>query len=213
MAFLAPQSIAASTQARHRVVVVAGDPLVRAGLTALLEGQPTLEVVAQLSPQEAAESLDIYQPAAAIWAASDDEEALVGIHIPVLSLVAGQTAAAQSWSAGARGLLLRDASGPALAAAIAAMVHGQAVLDPSLLGAIRPAPSAALESLPEAMTPREVEVLRLLAEGLPNKTIADRLGVTEHTVKFHVNAIMGKLAAQSRTDAVIRATRLGLITL
>ena len=55
--------------------------------------------------------------------------------------------------------------------------------------------------------------MRLLAEGLPNKSIADRLGVTEHTVKFHVNAILGKLGAQSRTEAVTRATRLGLILL
>jgi DNA-binding NarL/FixJ family response regulator len=56
-------------------------------------------------------------------------------------------------------------------------------------------------------------VLQFLAEGLPNKTIAQRLGISEHTVKFHVNAIMGKLGAQSRTDAVVRATRLGLVIL
>ena len=58
-----------------------------------------------------------------------------------------------------------------------------------------------------------LEVLALLAEGLPNKTIAHRLNISEHTVKFHVNAIMGKLGAQSRTEAVVRATRLGLILL
>jgi DNA-binding NarL/FixJ family response regulator len=58
-----------------------------------------------------------------------------------------------------------------------------------------------------------LEVLQLLAEGLPNKTIAYRLGISEHTVKFHVNAILGKLGAQSRTEAVVRATRLGLILL
>ena len=63
------------------------------------------------------------------------------------------------------------------------------------------------------MTSRELEVLWLLAEGLPNKAIASRLGISEHTVKFHVNSIMGKLSAQSRTDAVVRATRLGLILL
>jgi DNA-binding NarL/FixJ family response regulator len=58
-----------------------------------------------------------------------------------------------------------------------------------------------------------MEVLRLLAEGLPNKAIAHRLGISEHTVKFHVNALLGKLGAQSRTEAVVRATRLGLILL
>jgi DNA-binding NarL/FixJ family response regulator len=54
-------------------------------------------------------------------------------------------------------------------------------------------------------------VLQLMAEGLPNKTIASRLGITEHTVKFHIKAILEKLNAQSRTDAVVRASRLGLI--
>ena len=63
------------------------------------------------------------------------------------------------------------------------------------------------------MTRRELEVLQLVAEGLPNKSIADRLDISEHTVKFHVNAIMGKLGAQSRTEAVTRATRMGLILL
>ena len=58
-----------------------------------------------------------------------------------------------------------------------------------------------------------MEVLTLLAEGLTNKAIAHRLTISEHTVKFHVNAIMGKLDAQSRTDAVVRATRQGLIAL
>ena len=62
-------------------------------------------------------------------------------------------------------------------------------------------------------TPREQDVLKLLAEGLPNKGVASRLEVSEHTVKFHVNSIMGKLNAQSRTEAVILATRLGLLPL
>jgi DNA-binding NarL/FixJ family response regulator len=65
----------------------------------------------------------------------------------------------------------------------------------------------------EDLTPRELEVLGLLAEGLPNKAIGLRLGISEHTVKFHVNAVLGKLGAQSRTEAVVRATRLGLILL
>ena len=58
-----------------------------------------------------------------------------------------------------------------------------------------------------------LEVLRLLAEGLPNKGIAHRLDISEHTVKFHVNSILAKLGTQSRTEAVIHATRLGLIIL
>jgi DNA-binding NarL/FixJ family response regulator len=65
----------------------------------------------------------------------------------------------------------------------------------------------------EALTPREVQVLELLAEGLPNKAIATRLNISDQTVKFHVSAICGKLGAANRTDAVRRAVRRGLITL
>jgi DNA-binding CsgD family transcriptional regulator len=64
----------------------------------------------------------------------------------------------------------------------------------------------------EPLTPREVQVLELLAEGLPNKTIAQRLGISDQTVKFHVSSISGKLGAVNRTDAVRRALRRGLIT-
>jgi DNA-binding NarL/FixJ family response regulator len=65
----------------------------------------------------------------------------------------------------------------------------------------------------EALTPRELEVLSLLAEGLPNKAIARRLDISDQTVKFHVAAIYGKLGAANRTDAVRRAVRRGLVVL
>jgi len=70
-----------------------------------------------------------------------------------------------------------------------------------------------IQKVLEELTAREMEVLQLLAEGLPNKSIAQRLDISEHTVKFHVNAILRKLEAQSRTEAVVQATRLGLILL
>ena len=69
------------------------------------------------------------------------------------------------------------------------------------------------EALPEALTPREIQVLELLAEGLPNKAIAARLQISDQTVKFHVASIYGKLGAANRTDAVRRAVRHGLVTL
>jgi DNA-binding NarL/FixJ family response regulator len=78
----------------------------------------------------------------------------------------------------------------------------------------RAAPSADRDAdYEEALTPREIEVLELLAEGLPNKGIASRLGISDQTVKFHVAAIAGKLGAANRTDAVRRAVRRGLISL
>ena len=70
---------------------------------------------------------------------------------------------------------------------------------------------ARLETPVESLTPREFEVLRLVAEGLHNREIAERLGVTEHTVKFHLAAIFGKLGASTRTEAVRRGLRMGVI--
>jgi DNA-binding NarL/FixJ family response regulator len=73
--------------------------------------------------------------------------------------------------------------------------------------------SARDDTIPEPLTPREIQVLELLAEGLANKAIAERLGISDQTVKFHVASIYGKLGAANRTDAVRRAVRRGLITL
>jgi DNA-binding NarL/FixJ family response regulator len=87
------------------------------------------------------------------------------------------------------------------------------VLDESLLSALLPASQLAAQQVMYQITPRELDVLRLLAEGLPNKIIADRLQISEHTVKFHVNALMEKLQAQSRTEAVVRAIRWGVLPL
>lgn len=70
-----------------------------------------------------------------------------------------------------------------------------------------------VESIAEPLTAREIQVLELLAEGLPNKRIAERLGISDQTVKFHVASISGKLGAANRTDAVRLAVRRGLITL
>ena len=94
-----------------------------------------------------------------------------------------------------------------LAAARASGVRSEAILM---------APGAAAtsdEGFDEPLTAREVQVLELLAEGLPNKAIATRLGISDQTVKFHVASIAGKLGAANRTDAVRRAIRQGLINL
>jgi DNA-binding NarL/FixJ family response regulator len=121
-----------------------------------------------------------------------------------------------AWEAGARGLLPRDAPVERIAAALIAVTHGLAAIEPELAsGFLFEAEPPALSGAPliEPLTAREIEVLRLLSEGLSNKAIAARLNISEHTVKFHVNAILGKLGAESRTEAVVRATRLGLIFL
>ena len=94
-----------------------------------------------------------------------------------------------------------------LAAARASEIDSEAIL-------VAPDwPGSNEEGFDEPLTPREVQVLELLAEGLPNKAIAVRLSISDQTVKFHVSSISGKLGAKNRTDAVRRAVRRGLITL
>jgi DNA-binding NarL/FixJ family response regulator len=108
---------------------------------------------------------------------------------------------------GAVGALRRDASPEQLAAALVAAAEGLWVLDPGFGPAIFPAPAVLLEPL----SPREQEVLLLLVEGLPNREIARRLFISAHTVKFHVNAILSKLDAATRTEAAVAAVRLGIV--
>jgi DNA-binding NarL/FixJ family response regulator len=205
-----------------RVLIVAGDPLARAGLAALLAAQPGLAVAGQAAPgAELPAALEAYRPQALVWdlgwdaaTALDALAALPEDAAPSLALLPDDTHAAAARAAGARGLLLRDASGDTLAAALLGIVQGLVVLDPALAGVVPEGRPPGQPPAPAAdLTPRELEVLRLLAEGLPNKAIAAHLGISEHTVKFHVNSILGKLGAQSRTEAVARATRLGLVLL
>jgi len=94
---------------------------------------------------------------------------------------------------------------------LTALSHGLQATNPSLARVHDE--SVSENETPTPLTPRKNDALRLLAEGLPNKGVASRLEVSEYTVKFHVNSIMGKLKAQSRTEAVALATRFGLLPL
>ena len=114
---------------------------------------------------------------------------------------------------GVKAVLPANVTGAQIAAATQAAAAGLLVLHPSeaeILWQMR-GTNEAPEDLPEGLTPREIEVLRLLAEGLGNKEIASRLSVSEHTVKFHVASIMGKLGASSRTEAVMLGIPHGII--
>jgi DNA-binding NarL/FixJ family response regulator len=88
------------------------------------------------------------------------------------------------------------------------------LVSPEEWARLAPRPPASRGSAPlpvESLTPREIEVLRHAADGLPNRAIAERMGVTEHTVKFHLAAVFGKLGAATRTEAVQKGLRMGLI--
>jgi DNA-binding NarL/FixJ family response regulator len=222
-----------------RVLIVADDPLVRAGLATLLAGAPECLVVGQTAgARDVLAALAVYRPDVVLWdlgweptpsSLALPPQALPGPEgprtpldslgdlqdagTPVVVLVPNATQVAAAWTAGARGLLLREASMETLVASLQAVVQGLVVLDAALAAALLPTRVLEQTALVDPLTRRELEVLRLVAEGFPNKTIADRLHISEHTVKFHLNALMGKLGAQSRTEAVVRATRLGLLLL
>ena len=133
--------------------------------------------------------------------------------VPVVALLADSAYAPAAWNAGARCLLWRNVETEKLLASLTAAAQGLVVLESTMATPLAPEPAPTPLTPYETLTPREVEVLQLLAEGLPNKNIATRLHISEHTVKFHVNALMSKLGAQNRTDAVVRATRLGILLL
>jgi DNA-binding NarL/FixJ family response regulator len=121
----------------------------------------------------------------------------------------------QALRAGVRGILPRDLSAVQLAAALNAVSQGFALLHPVELQLQGTGGAALSETadLIEALTAREREVLQMLAQGRGNKDIASRLKISEHTVKFHVASILGKLGASTRTEAVSVALRRGLILL
>jgi DNA-binding NarL/FixJ family response regulator len=210
-----------------RVLVVADDPLARAGLATLLSQQPGCDVVGQAASRaDLPAEVEAARPDVLLWdlgwdpaPGSERLAELADDLPPVAALLPGGDEPAEvrhAWESGARALLPREADGPRLLAALEAMVLDLLVLDPALAGDLlqpQQGLGPAADLMVEDLTPREMEVLQLLAEGLPNKAIARRLDVSEHTVKFHVNAILGKLGARSRTQAVVRATRLGLILL
>ena len=185
----------------------------------MLATQPEVTIAAQMATDaEVAQALGVYLPEAILWDFGSDavlslERAREFELVPVLALVHDTADARAVWGGSVRGILPRGAKVEQIASAITSISNGLLVLDPSFNSLITPAQASGGDELTESLTPREMQVLQLLSRGLPNKTIAQELGISEHTVKFHVNAILAKLGAQSRTDAVVRATRLGLITL
>ena len=112
-----------------------------------------------------------------------------------------------------RGILPQTAAAAEIIAAVEAVAAGLTVLHPDLMELLLSNLAIAPRPMPtsQPLTPREVEVLEMLAEGLGNKTIAKRLNISEHTVKFHVGSIFSKLNASSRTEAVAIGARQGLI--
>ncbi len=203
----------------RRVVVVAEDPLVQSGLSSLLARDPRLEVVDELSPRDdLAAQLSALSADVAVWdlgstaASAERVSGAIGA-APLVCLLADEAQARELLALGVRGLLRREADALRLCGAVSAVADGLVALDDALAEGLFEEPRTAPRGGVENLTPRELEVLELVAEGLSNKLIAARLDISEHTAKFHVTTIMAKLGVQSRTEAVVRAARLGLLSL
>jgi DNA-binding NarL/FixJ family response regulator len=208
-----------------QVLIASNYPVTRAGLRAILDGSEEIAVAGECPTEETPSQAALLRPDVVLLdvplGEQDELEVLSRlmaelpeVGVLVLSGDPGERAATESLQAGVRGYLLRDASPEEIAEAVRAVGQGLIVLHPSIVRALlsgsRPQPPAAAS---DPLTARELDVLRLMAQGLPSKTIAARLHISEHTVKFHVGSILMKLGAASRTEAVALAIRRGLIAL
>ncbi len=218
------------------VVVAAASSFARAGLEALLARDPGVRVVAAVPPGSAlGVALDSGPPDVLLLEAPGEPAAALAAELaavaaeraperPAVVLLAdagGAAGAAAALRAGARALLRWDASPDEILAAVHAAAAGlialpgdlvPALLTPFRTGTDRPA-GGARAAVASPLTPREREVLAMMAEGLGNKSIARRLGISDHTVKTHVAALFAKLGASSRTEAVAVGVRRGLVVL
>jgi two-component system nitrate/nitrite response regulator NarL len=198
-----------------RVAVISGYPAVHAGLTVLLGRDPAIEIV----PLELGDELSMLPVDAIVVDHAGLETAVelsreLAIRPPFVVLGAEPETDWPDLGSGPVAFLAGDAGAPELVAAVTAVVRGLIVIDPQIAGiaGLRwNGASPPLDPADDLLTPREMEVLRLVANGLPNKTIAHQLEISEHTVKFHVGSILTKFDAASRTEAVTIATRRGLL--
>jgi len=207
-----------------RALVVAEDPLVRDGLSARLgvlavgETTPADDIGDTVARTDG--NVVLWDLGATGSIDADLVAKLESIAVPVVALAPTHApwpdALGSALAAGLAGLLARDTPGAALQSALATARFGLVVLDPVFApepGATAGEPGAATALDGEPLTAREQEVVQLMAEGLSNKQIADRLGISTHTAKFHVNAVLGKLGASTRTEAVVRALQRGVVML
>ena len=210
-----------------RVFIVAASSLARAGLQSLF-GSRDVEVIGSAPNFEslAGQWSDVEADIVLVDAAGEQFEGVLDslaasqlaseANIVVLSDHSEPRWLAEALRLGVRAVLPGDISPDQLVVALEAASAGFIVMHPAEVGAMFPAAQSAsrpLGELPEPLTPRESEVLQMLASGLANKEIAARLSISDHTVKFHVASILGKLGAGSRTEAVSLGIRRGLVLL
>jgi NarL family two-component system response regulator LiaR len=201
--------------------------IVRKGIRALLATEPDVEVIGEAADgREAVAEVIRLRPDVTLMDLElpevDGIEAIGQITaawpeavILVLTSFATDDKVFPAVKAGARGYLLKDSSPEELVRAIRQVHRGEASLDPGIARKVLQelARGSDRPPTPDPLTPREVEVLRLVARGLGNQQIADELSLSEATVRTHVSTILGKLHLASRTQAALYALREGLATL
>lgn len=209
-----------------RVLVVAHYASVRAGLHSLLEGQAGITVIGEARALDEAETavldfdVDVIlydhfeeDGGRLLTAAANQHRAIVVLGEDARDLPDLASAPLSGWA-----YLNKEAGREELAAAVRAVAAGLIVLDHSAISHVLFGARPMLRSGPEvheetSLTAREMEVLKLMAAGLPNKNIAARLNISSNTAKFHVASILSKLGASSRTEAVAVGVRRGLLAL
>jgi DNA-binding NarL/FixJ family response regulator len=213
-----------------RILLVDDQRLMREGLRILLELEPDLEIVGEAENGEAAlEAYERFEP----------DAVLMDVRMPGMDGVEATWRLRERWSdarviilttfdddeyvfeglrAGAQGYLLKDVSGHDLAEAVRTVAAGGALIEPSVarkvvaeFARVAPPARAADSGLPEPLSEREQEILRLLAQGLSNREIALRLSLAQGTVKNYVTTVLQKLGVRDRTQAALRARELGLL--
>lgn len=206
-----------------RILITDDHSVVRQGLRMFLELDDDLDVVGEAANGAEAVAMakelqpdvvvmDLLMPVMdGLTAISTIRKEMPGIELVALTSVLEDASVVGAVRAGAIGYLLKDTNADELRRAVRAAAADQVQLSPE--AAVRLMREVRAPEMPDALTQRETEVLRLLAEGQSNKEIASNLSIGEKTVKTHVSSILAKLDVQSRTQAVLHAMRTGLIPL
>jgi DNA-binding NarL/FixJ family response regulator len=207
-----------------RILIVDDHPIVREGLAAVLDAQTDLEVAGEAGDgADAVEKFSSLRPDIVLMdlamPGTDGVEAIRRIRsidekarVVVLTAYDTDDRIFQAVQAGARGYLLKGAPRDEIFRAIREVHNGGSLLEPAIAGKLLSRVGDILRGgTVEQLTPRELDILTLMARGLRNKEIAHQLYITERTVKFHANAIYRKLDVSSRTEAVSKALRHGLV--
>jgi DNA-binding NarL/FixJ family response regulator len=205
------------------VLIAATSAVTRAGLAALLAVDKRLHVVAGAADLPLVEQIEMVRPDVLLIDLGAERGAgrlqdLGVVSLPgmvILTDDARRTLDLEALRQGGRAVLPRDASASEIIAAIESAATGLVAIHPDSLEALQPAAlggeRAAEAAAQQTLTARETEVLAMIADGLGNKIIAARLGISTHTVKFHIASIFAKLDAGSRTEAVTIGIRQGLL--